>query len=306
MMVSRARALTLLGSVPFLSCCGNRAAVRVGCKQFSENIMLAEIYAAALERAEVQVERHMAVDAEHEGYAAISRGEIQVYPEYLGTALVNVLGDELPLRITDPGLIAAELRRRYAAVGLTWLDYSRASDSQGLAVTRSVATRLGIRNLSDCARMATSLGLFAPREFGQREDGLVGLRRFYPGGFEFKERHWVSIGEQYETLAESTKDAVALIFTSSPLLVKYDLVVLTDDRHFWPPYNIAPVVRIDTLRTHPDIRAALNNGSSKLTQKVLLKLNAYVDLHGCDPAVAARALFSSESNEAFSCQDLVS
>jgi len=295
--LTRSRALALIGSAAFLTRCGS-SAVRVGSKNFSENVTLAEIYAAALEEANIRVERHMIVGNTLD---AIRSAEIQLYPEYLGTGLVNILQRSLPH--ATPDRILQTLRREYKPFGLTWLHYAKASDSQGLAVTRRVARDLNVHTLSQCASMAPRLRLVAPPEFLQRLDGLLGLRRFYNGGFRFKAIRALDIGVQYDALANREAE-VALVFTSSPQIARHDLLVLEDDRHFWPPYNIAPVVRLDALRTHPRIEAVLDGVSARLAVGTLRELNAAVEVDECDPPLVARQFLSGVSTSEFNCADL--
>jgi len=292
MKVTRSRALALIGSAAFLTRCGS-SAVRVGSKNFSENVTVAEIYAAALENAGMRVERHMIVGDTRDAHSAIMRAEIQLYPEYLGTGLVDVLGRTLPLAVSNPQAILGTLKREYKRFGLTWLGYAPASDSQGLAVTRHVAGVFHLHTLSQCARMAPRLRLAAPLEFSQRADGLPGLQRFYKGGFRFKAVRALDIGLQYDALANREAE-VALVFTSSPQIGRHDLVVLKDDLHFWPPYNISPVVRFDALRANPQIAATLDRVSRRLTIKALHKLNVEVEVNKGDPVLVARRFLIGE------------
>ena len=289
MKLTRGRAVALIGSAIVLPHCtgGNAAAIRIGSKNFSENITVAEIYAGALERAGLPVERHMNLGSTQIATAAIQRGDIQLYPEYTGTALIDIL--HLPPRHQATAIFATVERTYEQRFGLTWLRPAPANDSQGLAVTQSVAKTYGVRTLSQCARAAPQLRLAAVPEFVARADALPGLQKFY-GGFTFKSVRTFDIGLQYEALARGYAD-VATVFTTDALIAADNLAVLQDDRHFWPPYNIAPVVRLDTLRAHPQIAATLNRIAPLLTDAVLRGLNVEVDLRKREPAeVAAQFL----------------
>jgi len=289
MKLTRGRAVALIGSAIVLPHCsgGNAAAIRVGSKNFSENITVAEIYAGALERAGLQVERHMNLGSTQIATAAMQRGDIQLYPEYTGTALIDVL--HLPPRKEAASIFATVTRDYEQRFGLTWLNPAPANDSQGLAVTQAVAKQYGVRTLSQCARGAAQLRFAAVPEFVVRADALPGLQKYY-GGFKFKSVRTFDIGLQYEALQRGDAD-VASVFTTDALIAANNLVVLQDDRHFWPPYNIAPVLRLDTLRAHPQIAATLNRIAPLLTDAVLRALNVEVDLHKREPAeVAAQFL----------------
>ncbi|HET9391976.1 MAG TPA: glycine betaine ABC transporter substrate-binding protein [Candidatus Rubrimentiphilum sp.] len=289
MKLTRGRAVALIGSAIVLPHCasGNANAIRVGSKNFSENITVAEIYAGALERAGLSVERHMNLGSTQIATAAMQRGDIQLYPEYTGTALIDVL--HLPPR-QEATTIFATIKQAYEQrFGLTWLKPAPANDSQGLAVTQAVAKKYGVRTLSQCARAAPQLRLAAVPEFVVRADALPGLQKYY-GGFKFKSVRTFDIGLQYEALQRGDADA-ATVFTTDALIAANNLVVLQDDRHFWPPYNIAPVVRLDTLRAHPQIAATLNRIAPLLTDSALRGFNVEVDLRKREPAeVAAQFL----------------
>jgi osmoprotectant transport system substrate-binding protein len=289
MKLTRARAMALFGSALVLPQCGRTSALRIGSKNFSENITVAEVYAAALETRGIRIDRHMNLGSTQIAMAAIQRGDIQLYPEYTGTALIDVLHMP-PMR--DPKKLFATVKREYEKrFGLTILNPSPGSDSQGLVVTRAVAQKYNVRTLSQCAQAAPQLRLAAVPEFVARADALPGLQKFY-GGFKFKSVRTFEIGLQYEALKRGDAD-VATAFTTDALIAANNFVVLEDDRRFWPPYNIVPVVRLDSLFVgRRPIVATLNRVSGVLTDTALRRLNVEVDLNKRDPGeVAAEFIY---------------
>ncbi len=284
MKLSRARAIALVGSALVLPQCAKSNALRIGSKNFSENITVAEIYAGALENAQFKVERHLNLGSTQIAMAAILRGDIQLYPEYTGTALIDVL-HMAPIR--DPKLLYDTVKREYEKrFGLTILDPSPGSDSQGLAVTRAVAQKYNVRTLSQCARAASQLRLAAVPEFVARADALPGLQKFY-GGFAFRSVRTFDIGLQYDALAHGDAD-VATAFTTDARIAADDLYVLQDDRKFWPAYNVVPVIRIDVLNTQrSNISGTLNRLTDQLTDVALRRLNVEVDIKKRDPSEVA-------------------
>ncbi len=287
MPLTRRRSLALIGAAIALPQCsgGGANAVRVGSKNFGEDIIVAEVYAAALERAGLQVERHMNLGSTQIATEALTRGDIDLYPEYTGTGLIDVL-HLAPMRDAAKlfAVVKAAYERRY---GLTWLEPSPANDSQGLAVTPATAQRYAVRTLSQCARVAPQLRLAAVPEFVTRADALPGLQKFY-GGFAFKDVRTYEIGLQYDALAHGDAD-VATAFTTDSQIDTQHLLLLTDDKHFWPPYNIAPVVRERTLSAHPSIRPALAAVSPLLTDSVVRRFNYAFNVQKADPADIAQA-----------------
>lgn len=289
MKLTRIRALSLIGSALILPHCGGRGgggnAIRVGSKNFGEDITVAEIYAAALERANLSVERHMNLGSTQIATAAMQRGDIDLYPEYTGTGLIDVLHLQ-PMH--DARKLFAAVKSHYErAYGLTWLDPSPANDSQGLCITQEASKRYNVRTLSDCAKAAPQLRLAAVPEFVARADALPGLQKFY-GGFKFKDVKTFEIGLQYTALQRGDAD-VATAFTTDAQIAVNRLVVLRDDKGFWPPYNIAPVVRMAALQKHPQIAAVLNKISPLLTDDAVRKLNLQVNVQHMDSADAARS-----------------
>jgi len=187
-------------------------------------------------------------------------------------------------------LVKREYEKRF---GLTILNPSPGNDSQGLAVTQAVAGKYNVRTLSQCARVAPQLRLAAVPEFVARADALPGLQKFY-GGLTFTSVRTFDIGLQYEALAHGDAD-VATAFTTDAQITAKQLVVLEDDRQFWPPYNIVPVVRIDVMKANgaaSGFTTALNRMTEELTDAALRRLNFEVDIKKRDPSeVAAEFIY---------------
>jgi osmoprotectant transport system substrate-binding protein len=290
MSLSRARALAVLAAAPILARCEfDRAQVRVGSKNFTESFLIAEIYAQALERAGLRVGRLFNLGSTQIAMAAMERGNIDCYPEYTGTALINVLHDA---PIADPRtayqVVARSFEERY---GIVWLDPSPMNDSQGLATTRAIAAAQRLATLSDVAAAAPRLRLATIQEFLARPDGLPGLQRFY-GGFQFREVRTYDIALKYRALLENKAD-VATAFTTDGAIDTDDLVILRDDKHFWPPYNIAPLIRKPALQARPAIARILNAVSSAITDRKARAMNAAIEGSQQDPADVAAAFLRS-------------
>lgn len=290
MKLSRAKALAFLGTVPLLARCAfDRSHVRVGSKNFTESFIIAEIYSQALERAGMPVERLFNLGSTQIAMAAMARGSIDCYPEYTGTALIDVL-HQAPI---------ADSRRAYAVVarafaqryGIVWLRPSPMNDSQALATTAAIARSQHLATLSDVAAAAPRLRLATIQEFLARPDGLPGLQRAY-GGFRFRETSTYDIALKYRALLEGKAD-VASAFSTDGAIATDRLVVLRDDRHFWSAYNVAPVVRAAALRERPEIAHVLNAVSPAITDRTAQSMNADVENNAADPADVAAAFLRS-------------
>jgi osmoprotectant transport system substrate-binding protein len=274
-LLSRARALALLAAAPLAASCarGSGDTVTVGSKNFTEELILGELYAQALEHAGIAVTRKLNLGTTDIAMAALKRGEIDLYPEYTGTALLNVL--HLPPD-SNSARTYATVKRAYAQqFGLAWLAAAPMNDTQALATTQAVAGREAISQLSDLAPKANELRLGAVPEFLTRADGLPGLQKKY-GGFKFKSTKIVDNGLKYQALAHGDVDVI-IAFSTEGQLKANNLVVLEDDKHLFPPYQVAPVVREAVLDAKPALAKPLNKLAPLLTTDVMQNLNLQVD-----------------------------
>jgi osmoprotectant transport system substrate-binding protein len=272
--LTRAGALALLGAAVCIPGCGSGPnSVSVGAKNFTEELLLGEIYAQVLEGHGFTVTRKLNLGGTAIAMAALRRGEIDLYPEYTGTALLTQL--KLPPG-RDGAAIYATVKSAYQKdYGLTWLDPAPANNTQALATTGPIAAKYAIRDLSQLALVAPQLRLGAIPEFLERSDGLPGLQRVY-GGFHFKSTQLLDIGLKYKALLIGDVDVVVAFGTDGEISGDH-LVVFTDDKHFWPAYNVAPVVRDATLAAHPDIAPQLNRIAPLLTDATMRALNDEVE-----------------------------
>ena len=184
-------------------------AIRVGSKDFTENLVVSEIYALALEDAGYEVERipNIASSVVH---TSITNDEIDLYPEYTGTGLLVVLEMEME---TDPQKVYDTIKAEYdEQFDLTWLDYAEANDSAGLVIKTSVAEKYGIETVSDLQEHATELRFASQGEFDLREDGIPGLTKAY-GEFNWKSSTVYDNSLKYEVLKNDEAD-VAPAYTT--------------------------------------------------------------------------------------------
>ncbi|MDQ2991742.1 MAG: hypothetical protein M3R30_02830 [Candidatus Eremiobacteraeota bacterium] len=290
MNLTRAHVLGLIGATALLPSCsgGSGTAIRIGSKNFTEEYAVAEIYAQALEAKGFKVDRSkFDLGSTQIAMAALQRGDIDLYPEYTGTGLLDVL--HLPA-MRDANAIYRTVRDAYAKrYHLTWLTPSPMNDSQALATTKAIAEKYAITTLSKLSTLAPQLRLATIPEFTSRADGLPGLQKFY-GGFKFKDVKTYDIGLKYDALLQGSAD-IATAFTTDGAIAANDLVIVIDDRHFWPAYNVAPVVRDDVLAKHPQIATVLNAVSPLITDVAARQMNFAIEHDKADPAeVAAKFL----------------
>ncbi|MCL2745515.1 MAG: glycine/betaine ABC transporter substrate-binding protein [Coriobacteriia bacterium] len=264
------------------------APVQVGSKDFTENLILGELYALVLEDKGIPVQRRLGL-ASAVVHEALISGDVDLYPEYTGTGLLTVL--RLPLE-TDPQKVFDTVQREYAEqFDVTWLEMAPANNSQGIVVTREASERYNITTISDFQREAHNLRFASQGEFDVREDALPLLREIY-GPIDFKSSAIFDNALKYEVLRSGQADA-APAYTTEGQLVDPDFVLLEDDKQAWPPYNIAPIIRTEVLELHPEIASVLNALSAGLTSEKMTELNAQVDVEGREFTDVAREYFDS-------------
>jgi osmoprotectant transport system substrate-binding protein len=270
-----------------IAACGGNGGdntINVGSKDFTEQLILGEMYALTLEENGFTVERKLNLGGTPVAQAAIESGEIDLYPEYTGTGLLTVL--KLPASSDQQAVYNTVNEEYQEQFGLVWLAPAPMNNTQALAMTEERANELTIRTMSDFAAQASDLVLIGPPEFEIREDGLPGLQAAY-GDFDLKEYKAVDAGLRYKGLIDGEAD-VAVAFGTDGEIDAYNLVVLEDDQNLFPPYQIAPVVRQDTLDANPSIAEALNQLSPLLNDGVMRQLNYEVSGNQREPAEVAR------------------
>ncbi|MDR1220130.1 MAG: hypothetical protein LBK73_11075 [Treponema sp.] len=273
-----------------ISSCSKKsnAAVRIGSKNFTENILLAELYSLALEDAGIKVERKFDL-ASSVVHTALINNEIDLYPEYTGTGLLAIL--KLPL-ITDPQEVYTTVKAEYEKqFNVIWLNYARANDGQGIVVTKKASDTYGIRTISDLQKNAENIRFASQGEFDEREDGVPGLVKAY-GPLNWKSSAVYSDALKYQVLSSGEADA-APAYTTEGALTDPAFVLLEDDKYVWPPYNIAPVVRREVLDAYPAIANVLNNVDAKIDTPTITRLNAQVDIDKREYTDVAKDFYNS-------------
>jgi osmoprotectant transport system substrate-binding protein len=263
--------------------------LRIGSKNFTEQLVLGELWAQALEAAGARVERRLNLGGTLIAQQALLNDQIDLYPEYTGTGLGVVLKQDTTGSAAEVlARVAAGYRARF---DLDWVAPSSIDNGNVLLVLPATAARHGLKTLSDLARIAGRLTLSAGSEFADRADGLPGLRRVY--GMEFRRlRQFSALGLRYAALRHGQADVVNGYATDWQIAAG-GFVSLADDKAFWPPYQLCAVVRRPALAAFPRLAAVLEPLNRRLDNAVMQELNRQVDQDGEEPRdVAARVLRS--------------
>jgi osmoprotectant transport system substrate-binding protein len=278
----------LIALAAMAGCSPGGPALRVGSKNFTEQVLLGEIVAQQVERRlHVRVERRLNLGGTLLAHQALAAGGIDLYPEYSGTAASVVLnenagGDAEEVRER----VRAEYRRRFQ---VEWLPPLGVNNTFAMIVRGARARAGNLRTLSDAAHAAEPWVLGVGYEFEQRADGLPALRSAY--GLRLAgSAKTMDLGLLYRALEQ---DQVTMIAANSTdgLLSSLDLTVLEDDRRAFPPYEASLAVRAQALERFPGLRQALEELSGKFDNRAMQRLNYQVDgLHRPASEVAAEFL----------------
>lgn len=279
--------------------CGAPTVVRVGSKNFTEQEILGEIVAQLLERvADVRVERRFGLGGTDICHAAMLAGELDVYVEYTGTGLVNVLRREPGGTGADVHrVVAREYRNRF---DLEWLAPIGFNNTYAIAVRAEQAEQEGWRTIGDLRESADRLRGGFTSEFVERPDGYPGLRKRY--GISFGSVMDLEPGLMYRAIAEGQVDVICA-FATDGRLDEFGLRTLRDDRGFFPPYDAAPVVRAELVAAHPEVRDALAALAGTISDGEMRRMNHAVDVLGVEPGEVARRWVTERVGAAPSAAD---
>lgn len=280
-----------------LSACGDKtenaedkaAMIRIGTKDFTENLIVGELYALALEGAGYKVERvpNIAGSVIH---SSIVNNDIDMYPEYTGTGLLSILKVDM---LTDPDAVYKKVKEEYKKqFKITWLDYSKANDGAGLVIRSEVSKNLGITTITDLQKHVSKLRFASQGEVDQRADGIPALEKVY-GKFNWKSSKVYDNSLKYEVLKNNEADVAPAYTTEGQLVNKDQFTLLKDDKQVWPPYNLAPVVRDNVLDTNPEIAEVINKVSAALDTETVTALNAKVDVDKKEYEDVAKEFYDS-------------
>jgi osmoprotectant transport system permease protein len=256
----------------------------VGGKNFTEQDILTHMMASLIEaKTDLRVVRKPFLGGSQVTHNALVNGNIDIYPEYTGTGWTSVL-KEKPI-----GGGPEETYRRVKAAyeqnfNVTWLQPIGFNNTYTLAMKRERAVQEGIETFTDLARKSPNFVLGATHEFLERPDGYQGLQQAY--GMKFKEEKGLDPGLTYSAVKEGTTD-VNDAFSTDGRIEAFDLKIIKDDKQYFPPYYAVPIIRMDTLKAHPELEEVLNLLAGKIDDRAMSVLNGKVDLEGKQARVVA-------------------
>lgn len=255
----------------------NADALVVGGKNFTEQQLLTSMTSQYLAAKGVDVDTRAGMGTAVLRKAQVN-GQIDLYWEYTGTALINFNKIKDPLSMEDGYNKVKELD---AEKGLVWLNPSKVNNTYALAMRRAEAAEKGISSLSDLSK-AVNAGdelLFACNaEFAARADGLKPLQKAYGFKFDRSQVKRMDTGLTYQALKEGQVN-ISLVFATDGRIPAFDFVVLKDDKNYFPVYALTPVIRAEALEANPALEGMMNELASRLNDQNMAELNAKVDVN---------------------------
>jgi osmoprotectant transport system substrate-binding protein len=275
---------------------GGGPTITVGSKNFTEQYILGNMYAQALEANGFDAETKLDLGSEQIADKALQSGQIDLYPEYTGTALVAIVPFKgNPADLNSPKATYDAAKKLYAkrSPADTMLTPAPFNNTYGIFVRKSVAEEEGIENMEQLSEASKNLTFISYSEFQDRSDGYPNVKKNYPA-FDFKQIEIVNqLGLRYSGLENGDGD-VGVGFTTDGQLTSPQLVVMKDPKSIWPFYYPAPVVRSDVLKKYPKVEKILNEVSASLDVEKMRELNAQVDLDQEDPEDVASEYLEKE------------
>ncbi len=271
--------------------CDDADTIRIGSKNFTEQVIIGEIMAILIEEnTDVRVDRRFNLAGTMVCFNSLRTGAIDIYAEYTGTALAVILDEDLR---TDPDevfeFVASEYQKRW---NLHWLAPFGFNNAYTITMRESQADELGIKTVSDLVEIAQEMTAGFDAEFLNRSDGYPGLREHY--GLEFKERpRQMDPGLMYQAAADGRVDVICG-FATDGRIPALDLVILEDDKDFFPPYHAAPVVHNTVVEDRPEVIEVLDKLQGLIDDETMQYLNFEVDGKGRRPASVAREFLTEQ------------
>ncbi|MBC7342735.1 MAG: osmoprotectant ABC transporter substrate-binding protein [Clostridia bacterium] len=273
---------------------GGKTKLTIASQNFAEPQILSEMVKQLLEaKLNVTVDHKRNFQGSTAVHQALETGDVQMYNSYTGTQFTGILGMKVTDEWKDKQKVYEYVRDKFhEKYGIKVFPPYGFNNTYALAVRKETADRLGLKNVSDLVPFAKDMTIATDPTFQERKgDGWDDLAKAY--GFNFKKVVGMSYDLMYQALKSGDVDA-AVAYSTDGRLPAYDLVVLEDDRHFFPPYDAAFFIKEETLKQFPQIEEILAPLFGRFTEKEMAKLNQEVDVSKKEPADVAREYLKAQ------------
>lgn len=286
-MIKLLRNIFLVAAIVVFAACGKKEAevetIVIGHKNYTEARVLGQLFAVMIEDNTDYKTDVKELGGTQIAYEALKSGDISLYPEYTGTVYGALLGES---GMKDPDEVYNYVKKRLKKDNnLDFLNPLGYNNTYTLAVRPETAEKYNLKTFSDIAAHSGELVIGATMEFLEREDGMVGLKKTYPG-MNFKSEKGLDGGLRYTALKDGKTD-VADAFSTDGKLITYKLVILEDDKNFFPPYYIAPLLNGEFAASHPEVVEALGKLAGQINEDEMQQMNYRADEEGLPARVVA-------------------
>jgi len=272
------------------------AKLRVGSKDFDEQLLLGQIAMVALEAAGATPVDKTNIQGSNNTRLALTGGAVDLYWEYTGTAWISYLKKTEPIHDSVKqydAVVEAD-----AAKGVTWWDRAPANNTYALAQTQATLDKYGVKTLSDYAVLAkkdpAAASMCLESEFQSRDDGFPGVEKSYGFKLPKTSEHLLDTAVVYTELSKGGSCNFGEVFTTDGRVASLKLNVIEDDKKFFPIYNPALSVRSDVAKKYPGLEALFKPIADKLTTDALLAMNKEISVDGAKPRVVAEKWMKAE------------
>lgn len=274
-------------------CGGGDKKIVIASKQFTENILLSEMYAQLVENhTDIKVERKQNLGGTSVTFPAMEKGEVDIYVEYSGTVYNEILKLEADETVSSGVVYEQSKLKLDQDYAITMFGSLGINNTFALAMLKSKAEELGIETMSDLSASSADLRFGANHLFYTREkDGYDSMVALY--GLSFQEALKMDTSLLYEAVSQGKLDVIVVYATDS-LLKKYEMTILQDDKELFPAYHGAPICRNDTLEKYPALKEVLDLLAGKLDDASMQDLNYQIDVENKMPEEVARAFLTEQ------------
>jgi osmoprotectant transport system substrate-binding protein len=273
------------GSIVPSAMASSKPPIIVGSKSFTENILIGDMMYDLLK---ANIPGANVVNKQNLGgtmvpWNALQTGQIDMYCEYTGTGLIDILKQPVS---HDPMYTYNYVKKMYPQkFKVDWMKQIGFNDTYAIATTKDTSTKYGLKTISDLSKVLNKAVFGAEPEFYSRPDGYPGLGSAY--GLHFKTTKSINVGIKYAAVGKGDVQVID-VFSTDADLIKYKMVVLKDNKSFYPPYFAAPIVREDIIKAYPQIPSILNKLTGKISDVQMQQLNFDVDVLHQDANTVAK------------------
>lgn len=266
-------------------CSREKETIKIATKPMTEEFILGEMLKLVIEEnTDLRVEITKGVGGGTSNiHPAMLKGDFDIYPEYTGTGWSFVLKET---EIPDDDTLYKKLKEKYdSEYDLKWVNLYGFNNTFGLVVRKDIADKYNIKTFSDLGRSSSDLVFGAEYDFYERDDGFDALCETY--NMNFKDSVDLDIGLKYDAINSKEIDAMN-IFTTDGQLANSNVIVLEDDKNFYPTYFCGTIVRNETLKKHPELESVIMKLDNIINESEMANLNYLVETEGKDEKKIAK------------------